>query len=132
MEWELQDKGSNYRVYTTSKEFNGDLYVVTIWVDKSLKSDKFWIGVSSGKKRKHRKIFEEKEYKSKGGLKALLWIKDSIFDFPIYYGNTYNKKQYICLHWSDARRRDIYSRLERYGFQFVFEDGQKILMKKLG
>ncbi len=131
MEWKLKDKGQNYKVYTASKDFNGDLYVVTVYVDKSLKSDKFWIGVSSGKKRKHREVFEEKEYKSKGGIKALMWIKDCIFDFPVWYRNDYNKKQYICIHWSDSRRRDIYKRLENYGFTFSFDGGEKILMKKL-
>jgi len=131
MEWELKENSLDHRIYTLSKDFNGDLYVITIYVEKSLKSDKFWIGVSSGKKRKHREIFEEKEQKSKGGLKALLWIKDSILEFPTWYRNDYNKKQYICIHWADSRRRDIYQRLTRYGFEFVFADGQKILRKKV-
>lgn len=111
IEWELKERSTDYKIYTLLKDFNGDLYVITIYVEKSLKSDKFWIGVSSGKKRKHREIFEEKEQKSKGCLKALLWIKDSILEFTTWYRNDYNKNQYICIHWVDSRRRDIYQRL---------------------
>ena len=133
MEWQLKerDRESGYELYVTSKEFNGDTYVVLISVYKTLKADRFWVAVSSGKKRKHIDIFEDKDYKSKGGIKALLWVKDAVFNFPEFYGNPFNKKQYACILWSDSRRRDIYQRLEKYGFTFVFEGGQKILRKSL-
>ena len=60
-----------------------------------------------------------------------MWVKEADWNFPKFYGNPGSKKQYICILWSDSRRRDIYSRLEKYGFTFVFEGGQKILRKSL-
>ena len=52
MEWQLKerDRESGYELYATSKEFNGDTYVVLISVYKTLKADRFWVAVSLGKK----------------------------------------------------------------------------------
>ena len=107
------------------------MYEVTITVFSTFKSEKFWISASSGKKRNQRKFFEERDYKSKGGIEALLWIRDVILDFPNFIGNPFNKKQYIVIHWSDSRRRDIYKRLEKYGFRFTLDEGKKVLMKRV-
>lgn len=131
MEWNLKERGLGYEIYTTSKEFNGDVYVASVEVYRTLKSDKFWFHVSSGKKRKHLEIFEQKEYKSHGGMKALFWIKEAMYDFPKYYKNTWNKSQYIVVGWADNRRRNIYERLTREGFKFSYYEGRKVLMKKL-
>ena len=67
MKWELEERSFHYASYKTSKYFNDDLYVVSIYVQKDLKVDRFWVAVSSGRKRKHLEVFEEKDYKSKGG-----------------------------------------------------------------
>lgn len=131
MDWNLIERDYHFALYTTSKEFNGDVYVVSVEVERSLKSDKFWVHVSSGKKRKHLEVFEEKEYKSHGGMKALFWIKEAMYDFPKFYQNYYNKTQYLCIGWADNRRRNIYERLTREGFRFTYNEGIKILMKKL-
>lgn len=131
MEW-IRD--INYKnVYCISKKFNNYQYnvIITVFDETESKSIKYWIAASSGKKRREFEIFEEKETKSLGGIKALFWIKEAILDFPGYYGNPYGKAQYICISWADRRRRDIYKRLKAEGFNFAMEDGSKILIKKL-
>lgn len=131
IDFELIEKGDNYEEFKVSKEFEGDVYTVIITAYKTLKSDKFWVAVSSGKKKKHREVFEEKDYKSKGGIKALLWVKEVILAFPAFWQNPYNKRQYIVIHWSDNRRRNIYKRLEREGFKFMVDEGFKVLIKRV-
>lgn len=116
--------------YYSEKEFNGSVYRVEIYIWEYPKSIKFWVGASSGKKRKDREVFMAKDNKSTGGMKALLWIKEKLLEFPQYFGSPI-KNQYICIHWADNRRRDIYQRLQKEGFQFVNEEGKKILRKKL-
>jgi hypothetical protein len=55
-----------------------------------------------------------------------------MYDFPEYYKNrVYQRKEYICIGWSDKRRRDIYERLLKDGFTFEMEYNRKILRKKL-
>ena len=87
--------------------------------------------MSSGKKRRDLRVFEPKETKSTGGVKALFWAKKVILEFPEYYGNPYNQKQFICVHWADSRRRNIYSRLIAEGFEFGTRENKKILIKKV-
>lgn len=120
----------NKDFYYIEKEFNGSVYRIEIYIWEYPKSIKFWVGASSGRKRKDREIFIDKENKSTGGIKALIWIKDKIFEFPKFFGSKI-KNQYICIRWSDNRRRDIYKRLEKEGFQFTIDEGKKILRKKL-
>lgn len=131
MEWSKHKYFTN--VYTTSKVFNGYQYNVLITIqDKTeSKSIKYWVAASSGKKRREFEIFEDKGSKSLGGIKALFWVKEAIMNFPSFYGNPYNKKEYICIGWADSRRRDIYERLRKEGFQFAMEQGNKILIKRL-
>ena len=118
--------------YYTSREFNGYTYNTVISVEVSDKSVKYYVAVSSGKKRRDFDIFEEKSSKSFGGIRALFWIKEAMYDFPKFYSRwVENRNQYICIGWADSRRRDIYKRLEKRGFQFMIEGGRKILMKKL-
>ena len=77
-------------------------------------------------------IFEDKENKSLGGIRALFWIKEAMYDFPEFYSNYVDgRNQYICIGWADSRRRDIYARLQKEGFTFTMEWGKKVLMKKL-
>lgn len=122
-------------VYEMKEEFNGDVYSVFISCEHNPKSVRYWVSTSSGKKRKHREIFEEKESKSKGGIKALLWIKDKVLEFPKWYNDNQcrveNKKEYICVHWTDSKRRNVYSRLQNYGFKFTVDGKYKILMKRV-
>ena len=132
MTWEKDSMFTN--VWTVKESFNYFTYKVTAIIDKTPKSDKFWISAGSGKKRKELDIWEEKPNKSLGGLKALLWMKRMVLDFPNYYVNSCfgreNKRRYLIIAWSDNRRRNIYERLLKEGFVFTIQDNKKVLMKK--
>ena len=132
MNWIKDPKYIN--TYYTTEKFNGYQYNVLVIVEETDKSIKYWIHASSGKKRKEFEIFEDKENKSLGGIRALFFIKEAMFDFPRYFKERRyvgNKTCYLCVGWADNRRRKIYQRLDKEGFQFMIEDGRKILMKKL-
>lgn len=106
-DYKFKERGENYEEFEISKVFNGDTYTAIITVFFTFKAEKFWVSSSSGNKRKHKDIFEDKDYKSKGGIKALIWIRDVMLNFSEFYGNKFKKKQYIIVSWSDSRRRDI-------------------------
>lgn len=130
MEWIKDRRYTN--LYHISKDFNGYTYNAVMTLKETDKSVKYWFSISSGKKRKDFNVFEEKESKSFGGLKALLWLKECLFDFPNFFApRLRGRSQYFCIGWADSRRRDIYERLQKEGFQFMIEGGRKILIKKL-
>ena len=109
-------------------------YLVEIWVEETTNSLRFWVAVSSGKKRKELDIFEDKDTKSLGGIRALIWVKNAFLSFPEFYNENYHCdgfKVYICIRWSDNKRRDIYSRLEKEGFYFMPIDNNKTLIKEV-
>ena len=55
-----------------------------------------------------------------------------MYDFPKYFSNRVrNRTEYLMIGWADSRRRNIYQRLEKEGFLFMVDNGNKILMKKL-
>ena len=121
-------------IFTCTEYFNEYKYKVEISTEERSKSIRFWVGLTSGKKRKELNIYEDKKNKSLGGIKALLWAKKAILAFPNYFKEKYvtdDVKLYICIHWADSRRRDIYQRLERDGFYFSTIDGNKTLIKKV-
>ena len=132
MKWTKDPLYTN--TYYTTEKFNGYQYNVLVIVEETDKSVKYWIHAYSVKNRREFEIFEDKENKSLGGIRALFFIKAAMFDFPHYFkerrGNI-NKSCYLCLGWSDNRRRNIYQRLEKEGFKFSVIEGRKILMKKL-
>lgn len=130
--WVKNDKFTN--VFASTKTFGKYKYIVEILVDYKPKTIRFWVSVSSGKKRKELNIFEDKENKSFGGIKALFWIKRAILKFPEFYTKDYiteDVKCFICIHWADSRRRDIYKRLKKEGFYFMPIEGQKTLIKEV-
>lgn len=129
-EWK-RDKQYESKIYTISKIFGGTIYHVEVWVEDLKKSTRFWFGASSGIKRKELSIFEHKERKSSGGIKALLWIRNMIYNFYEWYEPDEGKSSYACIRWSDNRRRKIYERLLREGFQYMIIDKEKILIKRL-
>ena len=130
MEWTKDPKYTN--VWYTTKKFGKYQYNVLIIPEQTDKSVKYWISVSSGKKRKEFEIFEDKASKSLGGIRALFWIKEAMYDFPKYFSNRVGSRaEYLMIGWADSRRRNIYQRLEKEGFQFMVDNGNKILMKKL-
>ena len=127
----IRDRNLGKDVYYACETFNGCKYSIFFSVDSTFKSEKIWIAASSGKKRKDTFIFEQKDNKSLGGMKALFWMKKALLGFPEWFGNPLNKQQYIVIGWADSRRRDIYERLTKEGFLFAIQDGSKVLMKKL-
>lgn len=135
MEWVVRKTPGFEDFFTVEKEFNNTTYLVTIFVWDYPKSIKFHVGLSSGNKRSDLLVFEEKDKKSNGGMKALLWVKEAVNDFPVWYSKRYSylvkgKSLYTCIGWADNRRRNIYSRLQKEGFQFMMDEGKKVLMKK--
>jgi len=130
VEWIKDPRYTN--TYYTTKKFNGYQYNVLVITEESPKTIKYWIHASSGKKRREFEIFENKENKSLGGVRAIFWIKEAMYDFPRCFKNMVrDRQQYICIGWSNNRRRNIYSRLIKEGFEFRSEQGRKILIKKL-
>ena len=134
MKWNKLEKYQD--CFYTSKEFNGYTYNVVISVEKSDKSIKYFVAVSSGKKRKEFDIFEEKLNKSFGGVRSLFWIREAIYDFPVFYSARISSKdmrnKYLCIGWSDSRRKKIYQRyLEKDGFIMMRDNNYNVLMKKL-
>lgn len=127
----IKDRNLGEGVYYARETFNSCNYYIYFSVVSTFKSEKIWISVSSGKKRKDAFIFEPKDNKSLGGIKAFFWLKAAMLGFPEYFGNSLNKSQYLVVAWADSRRRDIYERLTREGFTFTIEDNTKVLMKKL-
>jgi hypothetical protein len=127
----VKDKDTVTRCYHACEIFNGCKYYIYFDVDETFKSEKIWIYVSSGKKRKDFLIFGSKDSKSNGGIRALIWLKDAMLNFPGYFGNPLKKQQYLVIAWSDSRRRDIYQRLMNEGFVFAMESGSKVLIKKI-
>ena len=81
--------------YEKTKNFNGYTYRVSIIVEETRKSLKFWASISSGKKREDLEVYEEKDVKSKGGIKALIWCKNTILEFPKEYDADKKLKQSI-------------------------------------
>lgn len=123
-----------YRVYESSKVFNGCKYVIIIDIEMKEKSTRFWVAVTSGKKRSQRDQFEHKRDKSIGGMKALFWLRDEMLTFPAFFEKRYISRglpMHICIEWADSRRRDIYERLRKEGFYFMNIDGKKILIKNI-
>lgn len=132
MEWKKCKKHNN--TFLCEKKFGKYKYLVEVWVEDTSNSLRYWVAVSSGKKRKELDIYEDKPNKSLGGIKALLWIKNAILDFPKFYTREYyteNFKIYLCVRWADSRRRDVYKRLTKYGFYFMHIDNEKTLIKEI-
>lgn len=127
MKW-LKDARFEDKVFYTTEKFNGCTYLVEIWIQEFSKMQRFWVAVSSGKKRKMLDVFEAKDIKSSGGLKALFWCRSAIYDFIEFYGPL--KPTYVCIAWSDSRRRDIYTKYLK-DFKITMIDRKKVLTWKV-
>jgi len=120
--------------FLCEKYFGKYKYLVEVWVEETSNSLRYWVSVSSGKKRRELKIFEDKTDKSLGGIKALLWVKQTMLGFPKYYVENYHVdgfKLYLCIRWADNKRRNIYERLTKEGFYFQHIDNSKTLIKEV-
>lgn len=124
MEW-LQKWVDGYLTFITEQEFNGDTYRVEVTKDEYCKTIKYWIALSSGRKRKDLEMFQEKDKKSRGGLKALFWARKAIKDFEkgISHGT-------LVIGWSDTRRKRIYQKYLKDFQVMKFNEGF-VLVKKI-
>lgn len=109
-------------------------YRMEFYINLTLNSTKIYTSISSGKKRKLLNIFEEKGIKNNNGLKPLIIAKNIMYEFGCYY-----KKEWInygdvflCIQWSDNRRKNIYTRLLKEGFRFTKVDNTTTLIKNIG
>ena len=64
--------------FSIYKKFNSTFYKLTIQLQYHGKTIKYWVFLSSGKKRKEFNFYEDKPNKSDGGIEALLWAKEKI------------------------------------------------------
>ena len=103
---------------------NGVKYYILFnyWSEKT-----FSMFLSSGKKRRELRVFEEKESISFNGIKVLLKILNIInVEFPKFY----NSDVSIAVFWADTKRRRVYKRLENYGWRLSRVDGNLCYLKK--
>lgn len=87
MDWIKDTRYTN--LYYVSKQFNGFTYNAVMTLEETDKSVKCYFSASSGKKRKEFEIFEDKDSKSFGGIKALFWLRDCLLDFPTFLRQNY-------------------------------------------
>ena len=86
---------------------------------------------------KKRKQISELYLKSTGkdGLKTLFFAKKAVFDFEKFIVEKYGRcheKMFINIGWDDNQRRDLYYRgLKKYGYDFNFFYGRKVLSKRI-
>lgn len=128
IEWK-RDKRWENEVYYTTAVFNGFTYKFEVTIESRSKTEICWVALSSGKKRKQLDVFEEKSQKSSGGIEALFWAKNILKKIPELVVRT-DKKVYICIGWSDKRRRDIYLRFLP-DFQLGMINNVKVLIRKV-
>lgn len=104
----IEQQYYGYTSYLAKQKIGTSTYYLYLHTD----STTIYVTLSSGKKRKHRAIFEDKEQKSDGGIKALLWAVRTMLDFQ----SNYLKGRMLIVKPADSRRRKIYKRLLNYGF----------------
>ena len=128
MDWQI-DKRWQEKTYYTEQVFNNCTYHLEIFIIERYKSNVYWVRLSSGKKRKEIDVFDIKDKKSVGGVKALFWAREALYNF-IHTHKFKSKKNLICIAWADNRRRNIY---EKYLPDFKYEsiEGIKVLVKRV-
>lgn len=128
-----EETEDNNDYFFTEFHVNNVKYRMEFLVYVYYNSTKIYVSISSGKKRKTLNIFEDNGIKNKNGIKPLLIVKKLMYDFSEYY-----KKEWInygdiflCINWSDVRRREIYKRLEKEGFRLGKIDNTTTLFKNI-
>lgn len=106
----IEEQFKGYTTYLCKEKIGTSTYYLYLHTDNSV----IYVTLSSGKKRKHRSVFEEKIEKSDGGIKALLWAVSAMLTFQ--EESPYGRYKDIIICPSDSRRRRIYKRLFKYGF----------------
>ena len=120
----ISDCGRFLDGYETKFDWNGITYYVMFSV---FNNDTYNIVLSSGKKRRELKIFEEKKSKSFNGIEVLIKILNIVnIEFPKFY----NSDLTLVVFWADNKRRRVYKRLENYGWRLNRVDGNLCYLKK--
>lgn len=120
----VSDCGRFLDGYETKFEWNGITYYIMFSI---FNNDTYSVMLSSGKKRKELKIFEEKKNISFNGYEVLLKILNIInVEFPKFY----NSNLTLAVFWADSKRRRVYKRLENYGWKLCRIDGTLGYRKK--
>ena len=110
--------------YETKFEWNGITYYVMFSV---FNNDTYSVMLSSGKKRKELKIFEEKKNISFNGYEVLIKVFNIVnTEFPKFY----NSNLTLAVFWADTKRRRVYKRLENYGWRLSRVEGNLCYLKK--
>ena len=120
----ISDCGRFLDGYETKFDLNGITYYVMFSV---FNNDTYSVMLSSGKKRRELKIFEEKKSKSFNGIEVLIKILNIVnIEFPKFY----NSDLTLVVFWADNKRRRVYKRLENYGWRLNRVDGNLCYLKK--
>ena len=98
-------------------------YIIFLYIN----SDTYSVLLSSGKKRKELKIFEEKKNISFNGYEVLIKVFNIVnTEFPKFY----NSNLTLVVFWADTKRRRVYKRLENYGWRLSRVEGNLCYLKK--
>ena len=120
----ISDCGRFLDGYETKFEWNGITYYVMFSV---FNNDTYSVMLSSGKKRKELKIFEEKKNISFNGYEVLIKVFNIVnTEFPKFY----NSNLTLVVFWADTKRRRVYKRLENYGWRLSRVEGNLCYLKK--
>ena len=120
----VSDCGRFLDGYETKFDWNGITYYVMFSV---FNNDTYSVMLSSGKKRKELKIFEEKKNISFNGYEVLTKVFNIVnIEFPKFY----NSNLTLVVFWADTKRRRVYKRLENYGWRLSRVDGNLCYLKK--
>ena len=120
----ISDCGRFLDGYETKFEWNGiTYYIIFLYIN----SDTYSVMLSSGKKRKELKIFEEKKNISFNGYEVLTKVFNIVnIEFPKFY----NSNLTLVVFWADTKRRRVYKRLENYGWRLSRVEGNLCYLKK--
>ena len=120
----ISDCGRFLDGYETKFDWNGITYYVMFSV---FNNDTYSVMLSSGKKRRELKIFEEKKNISFNGYEVLIKVFNIVnTEFPKFY----NSNLTLVVFWADTKRRRVYKRLENYGWRLSRVEGNLCYLKK--
>ncbi|AFF28212.1 gp214 [Sphingomonas phage PAU] len=120
-----------YHAYIVTRKFGNVKARLGINLDPYMNC---YVSLSSGRKRKQLSIYEDKPEKNSCGIEILIWTKEAMLDFPIWFNDRHiNKLNSMLVTGSDTRRFKIYKRyLIPHGFYTQKQhDGGIYLFKKL-
>jgi hypothetical protein len=123
--------------YNTKKLSNGQTATILFFKDNLKRDIEYSVAFVIANKKKHIKqwLLEEKDVlsdKETGncGLEGLIWAKKQLFEFEEFIKERYNEKTFICIYWTDNRRRNVYEKvLKKIGYEMNYRHSRKCLSK---